>query len=313
MLLSIVIPAYNEADNIQSIIKKILSVIKDNAQIKRFQLLIVDDHSSDKTFDIVEQIGDERIVCLRLNRRYGSHTAIRAGLRGATGDAAICLSADGQDDPHCLADMLKKWEGGASIVWALRKNRNSEPWFIQKPAVIFYKILSWINHDNTNTIDLSRADFYLIDRKVIDAINSCPEKNTSLFGLIAWLGFKQEYVVYDRKRRLVGKSKWDFRKRLKLALDWIAAFSGLPLKLISIVGIMITSFGFLGLLVIIFSAIIHRPLEPWVVTVVLVLILNGIQMLMMGILGEYLWRNIEESRNRPLYFIEKQSNLPRNA
>jgi dolichol-phosphate mannosyltransferase len=226
-------------------------------------------------------------------------------MKEASGDAALFISADGQEDPRCLKAMLDKWSGGAKVVWALRKNRDDEPWHIRVSARIFYKIQEWFNRDEYNKVDLYRADFYLLDKVVVDAVNSCPEKNTSIFGLISWLGFNQECVEYERCRRKYGKSKWTFRSRLNLAMDWIIAFSGLPLRIISITGIAVASLGLIYAAFIIINGLSGRLVQGWASTMAAILVLGGIQMMMIGVIGEYLWRNIEESRNRPLYFIEQ--------
>lgn len=306
MKLSIVIPAYNEEKNIKIIIKEILDILINIPNIKTVQVIIVDDHSSDKTFDTVSLMNDPRITCLRLSKRHGSHTALRAGIKQVTGDAVLCISADGQDDPNVLNDMIKKWTSGTHIIWALCKKRK-DPLFIKWSAYLFYKMLKWLTHSNNARIDLSRADFYLLDRKVADAVNQCPERNTSLFGLINWLGFKQDYVEYIRRKRFSGKSKWNFRSRLYLSKDWIIAFSGLPLIIMSVIGVFVSVVGFLYAMFIAVYAILGNPIQGWASIMIVILILGGLQMTMLGIIGEYLWRNFNESRRRPLYFIEKDT------
>ncbi len=305
-MLSVIIPAFNESDNIKSTIKETQDTIEKKCLSKEFEIIIIDDHSEDNTFDIVESFNDTRIICIRLSRQSGSHIAVRAGIAHAKGDGVLCISADGQDDPNVLEEMLKKWQAGAHIVWALRKSRK-EAFFIKWPALIFYKTLELLTNTNKSEIDLSRADFYLLDKKVVDAINHCPERNTSLFGLSNWLGFRQDYVEFERRKRKFGKSKWDFRKRLHLAKDWIIAFSGLPLKLMTIVGILVSIIGFFYAIDRIISAIRGNTVPGWASIMVVILILGGFQMTMFGIVGEYLWRNLEESRRRPLYFIEKST------
>jgi glycosyltransferase involved in cell wall biosynthesis len=309
--LSIVIPAYNEENNINIIIKEIFDIVIKIFHIETVQVIVVDDHSSDKTFDAVSLLNDPRITCLRLSKRHGSHTALRAGIQQVTGDAVLCISADGQDDPNALNDMIIKWTSGTHIVWALRKQRK-DPLFIKWSAYFFYKMLKWLTHSNNARIDLSRADFYLLDRKVANAINQCPERSTSLFGLINWLGFQQDYVEYTRRKRHSGKSKWNFRSRLYLSKDWIIAFSGLPLIIMSAIGVFVSVVGFLYAMFIAVYAILGNPVQGWASLMIVILILGGLQMTMLGIVGEYLWRNFNESRRRPLYFIEKHSQKERD-
>ena len=307
MNLSVVIPAYNEADNIKATVEELLKVIGRISDIGDVKVVVVDDHSSDNTYDIVRNMKDPRVMCLRLSRRSGSHAALRAGFIESNSDFVMCLSADGQDDPNCLKQMLLKLRSGCNVVWALRKNRNKESLILQLFAKTFYKTLLKLTGSDQSGIDLSRADFYMLDRSVLEAIKSCTERNTSLFGLISWLGFKQEFVEYERRERNSGLSKWSFRSRFRLARDWIVAFSGLPLKLMSLVGFFVALSGFLYALYVIFNAFSGNPIDGWSSIMVAVLILGGIQMIMLGVVGEYLWRNLDESRERPLYFIEKKT------
>jgi len=312
MKLSIIIPAHNEEENIKITIEELIAIINPISIVNEIKIHIVDDHSSDKTYELVDQMNDPRIQCYRLSQRCGSHTALRAGLKQSKGDAALCISADGQDDPSCLSEMLGKWSTGTNVVWALHKRRSEESWLVQKTTRLFYTVLSWLSNTESRKIDLSRANFFLLDKAVINAVNSCQERHTSLFGLIEWLGFKQDFVEYERKDRRFGKSKWSFRNRFRLAKDWIVAFSGLPLKIITIVGFFTALSGFLYSLYIIFNAFSGNPAPGWSSIMVVVSVLAGVQMMMLGIIGEYLWRNIDESRKRPLYFVEKKTTKKNN-
>jgi len=306
MNISIVVPAYNESRNIKTTISELFDVSSKIVDVKKVEIIVVDDHSSDNTYDTVVNMNDPRVSCIMLSRRSGSHTALRAGMREAGGDAVLCISADGQDNPLCLKDMLRSWRSGAKIVWALRKDRKNEPWYIRRPAEYFYKLLLWLSNEIDNKIDLSRADFFLLDRMVVDAINACPERNTSLFGLIVWLGFSQDSVEYERRARLSGSSKWNFRSRFRLAKDWIIGFAGVPLKIASLTGIVMSLVGGLGAIYIIIDKLFFSNIiVGWASIVIVTLILGGIQLIILGIMGEYLWRDLDESRKRPLFFIEK--------
>jgi glycosyltransferase involved in cell wall biosynthesis len=303
MFLSVVIPAYNEAPNIPRITRELENNIREIAGISGYEIIICDDHSTDGTFEAVKKLNKPEIKSIRLSRRSGSHAAIRAGLTVARGDAVLCISADGQDDPSVLPKMIEKIRQGKNIVWGVRKSRN-EPFLNKQFALLFYKLLSMFVA-NENRIDLANADFYLLDRKVVNAINMCPERNTSLFGLIAWIGFDQDEVIYERRERMSGQSKWSFNSKLRLALDWIMAFSGLPLKLISLMGIGFAGLGFAYAVFIIIYTLLGYATPGWAETAVLILVIGGIQMTMIGVIGEYLWRTLDESRSRPLFFIEK--------
>ncbi|GAF90508.1 unnamed protein product, partial [marine sediment metagenome] len=162
MKLSFAIPAFNERDNIGETIHEILAITGGIDYIKETQIIVVDDHSSDDTFEIIKNEKDPRIEYLRLSRRSGSHTALRAGIFESRGDAVICMSADGQDNPACIKEMLAKWREGSKVVWALRRKREKEPWYVSKPAGIFYKLLFLLGNAERSHVDLSRADFYLL-------------------------------------------------------------------------------------------------------------------------------------------------------
>ncbi|MBU0484854.1 MAG: glycosyltransferase family 2 protein [Proteobacteria bacterium] len=309
MKLSIVIPAYNEADNIGETIKELTKIIHDlDDPPASYEIIVVDDSSSDQTFEAIQALDNTNVRIIRLSRRSGSHIALRAGLDAAHGNAAICLAADGQDNPQALNAMISQWKAGHDIVWGLRKNRQNEPLLNNLFANLFYRLLSWFGETSSPDIDLSRADFYLLDRKVVNAIKSCQERNTSLFGLIVWLGFSQTFVEYDRRERRAGTTKWNFKGRLQLAKDWILAFSGLPLKLMTVVGFCIAGIGFIyAVFVIVNSVIFGSPLQGWASVMTAILLLGGGQIMMLGIIGEYLWRTLDESRDRPTYFIEKDT------
>lgn len=306
MFLSIIIPAYNESENIKATLQELKTALSNLVLIDDYKIIVVDDHSDDGTYDCVLAMQEARVQCLRLSRRSGSHVALRAGLSSAQGDAALCMAADGQDDPRVFSLMLEKWVQGVHVVWALRRVRRESFW-VQAFAGLFYWTLNKLNGSPSSTIDLSRADFFLLDRNVTRAIMDCQERNTSLFGLMAWLGFKQDAVIYDRRERRKGISGWNFRTRFRLAVDWIVAFSGVPLKLMTVIGILVAAAGFLYALFIIIHAFVGHPVEGWASTMVVILVLGGLQMMMLGVIGEYLWRNLDETRKRPLYFIERQT------
>jgi dolichol-phosphate mannosyltransferase len=304
MKLSIVIPAFNEADNIQTTLEEVLNQISSIEAIATYEIIIVDDHSSDNTFTIIKGLNKKNIRSIRLSRRSGSHIAIKAGLDIAHGDAVLCISADGQDNPSAIPAMIAQWLEGIDIVWALRKNRNKEPLLIKLFAKTFYALLKKFGEISTE-IDLSRADFYLLDKKVVDAIKSCGERNTSLFGLIVWLGFSQNSIEYERRERRSGQSKWNFKSRMLLAKNWIIAFSGLPLKFMTYTGFFVAIIGFCYALFIIMRNLLYgSPISGWPSVFTAILILGGGQFVMLGLIGEYLWRTLDESRDRPNYFVE---------
>lgn len=309
MNISVVVAAYNESKNIQATVKEALLVLNKISGIDKIEVIVVDDHSCDSTFESVEALNESRVKCIRLSRRSGSHIALRAGIKESSGDVVLCISADGQDDPGCVGDMLLKIKDGANIVWALRRNRDNEPWHIKKPAQLFYKILTWFGGIEKNSVDISRANFFLLDRIVVNAINECPERNTSLFGLIVWLGFKQDWVEYQRRIRRFGRSKWNLTSQLRLAKNWIIGFSSIPLTLIFAIGVFVIILGFLySIFMIINDTIFKTVRQEYSMVILVVLFISGIQMIMLGVVGQYIWNNSEDARRRPLFFIEKRSN-----
>ena len=308
MKLTVLIPALNEEDNIEETIRETTSIIKEIREIESYNIIVVDDHSADSTFKTVADLKEENVVCLRLSRRGGSHTALRTGLSQVSSDAALCISADGQDDLSCLKEMILKWKCGAKIVWALRRKRTNEPFTYKILAKLFYIILGRITDNKVSGIDQSRADFFLLDKLVINAVNRCGENITSLFGLLIWLGFEQDYVEYERRVRRHGKSKWGITGSFRMVKMWIIAFSGVPLKIMLPFGFIVSVSGLFFAVRIIYN-VFFGPSVPvgWSSIMVAILVIGGIQMMMLGLLGEYLWRNLEESRRRPVFFIEKRS------
>ena len=309
MKISVVIPAYNEASNIKRTVEEVCSELASINSVDSYEIIVVDDHSTDDTFDKVASLNNKDIKCIRLSRKSGSHTAIRAGFAKASGDAAFFISADGQENPKAFSTMISKLQGGSTVVWGLRKERK-EPLITKLFALLFYKTIYLLTSSGDSHIDMSRADFFLLDRKVIDTLIDCAETNTSIFGLIRWLGFSQDFVEYERQSRSKGKTKWSYSMRLRLATDWIIAFSTVPLKLTywiglatSFISIILAAYLFMGIL---FS---DKPLEIWPSILILILFVCGIQLITIGILGEYLLRTLSETRRRPLYIIEDSANL----
>jgi polyisoprenyl-phosphate glycosyltransferase len=302
--LSVVIPSYNESENIESTVAEVISRIR--GHVEEYEVIVIDDHSADETFERLLAMKGVTMRCLRLSRRSGSHVALRVGLAAATGDVALCISADGQDDPSVVGHMLERWRSGAHIVWALRRDRNEEPLHIRLLARVFYRLLRYFNQPANRDLDLSRADFYLLDRRVVDAVGSCGERITSLFGLIAWMGFRQESVDYVRRLRRSGNSKWNFSSRMALALDWIVAFSWLPLRFSIMLGLTLAAVGALYALFVVINAILGRPVEGWSSVIMAVLILSGVQLVMLGAIGEYVGRGLDEARKRPIAFVERE-------
>ncbi len=228
-MLSVIIPCYNEEANIKAMLDELLSVIKRTSVLDSYEIIVVDDHSSDNTFEAIKNMKSAGVSCIRLKERMGSHIAIRAGLKEARGEAALFLPADGQENPEVLAAMIKKWQNGARVVWALSRTRSYKKWHIRKSAELFYKLLKWSGATRDATVDISRVTFFLLDRSVVDIVNRCSAPKTPLHGLVICAGSGQSWVEYERRPRRSGKSKWNFLSLLGLAKDWIIEFSDFPI------------------------------------------------------------------------------------
>jgi dolichol-phosphate mannosyltransferase len=302
-VLSVVTPAYNEAQNLPLLYERLSRVLGD-LQVA-WEWIVVDDHSGDGSYDAVASIAqrDHRVRAVRLARNSGSHTAITCGLHQAGGDCAVVLAADLQDPPETLPVLLDQWRAGAQIVWAVRAQREGETASTVGFARLYYLIMRRLV--GIQDMPATGADFFLLDRRVLDAFRQFHESNVSILALLTWMGFRQVTIAYDKQARLHGRSGWSLRKKLKLVVDSVTSFSFLPVRLMSLVGFIVAVVGFLYAGVVTVNALAGRPPQGWASLMVVVLVVGGIQMVMMGVLGEYLWRALDESRGRPRYIIER--------
>jgi dolichol-phosphate mannosyltransferase len=305
LLVSIITPAFNEADNIIPLYEQLADTLKKSDY--DWEWIIVDDHSSDDTYLIVEKLVEQesQIRTFRFSRNYGSHMALRCGFEKAKGDCAICMAADLQDPPSVIPDLIEKWESGTQVVWASRGKRIGE----SKLTVLLSRIYLGLmrNFVGLKNLPTSGADFFLLDRKVIDSVNNFSEKNTSILSLITWMGFRQDVITYDKQARLHGKSGWDFEKKFKMAIDSLTSFSFKPIRAMTIVGFVLSFLSFIYLIVVIINGFRGVAPQGWPSLMVAILFIGGLQIMMIGILGEYIWRSLDESRRRPKYTIETSS------
>ena len=303
--ISLVTPAFNEADNLPILYARVSAAMV--AAGLTWEWIIVDDHSTDATFAALCVLGghDHRVRGIRLARNAGSHAAILCGLAEAQGEAAIILAGDGQDPPEEIPRLIMAWSRGASIVWAEKRNQTRRSWHAELASRTFHSVLRWMS--GLENMTRNGSDFFLISRRVIDTVNALGERNTNVMALLAWTGFDQTVLTYDKEERQSGQSGWTFRKKVRLFLDSIYGFGMRPLRAISMLGFLIAFFGFLYAGVVILNAILGHPTEGWSSLMVVVLVLGGAQMITLGILGEYVWRALDESRGRPRYIIERRS------
>lgn len=308
---SIVVPAYNEAQNLPELYKRLQQVM--SALPVDWEWIVVDDHSRDDTFAVLSSMARAapRVRALRLARNYGSHAAITCGLHQARGDCAIILAADLQDPPEVIPQLIAKWREGTQVVWAARGRREGETLSTIGLSRLYYYIMRRVV--GMSDMPATGADFLLLDRRVIDAFRQFNESNVSIMALITWMGFQQTTVAYDKQPRLHGRSGWSLEKKLKLALDSVTSFTYQPIRLMSYVGAAVALMGFLYAVLAGVLALRGRTPQGWSSLMVVILVIGGIQMLMMGVLGEYLWRALDEARRRPRYLIEASSDALRTG
>jgi dolichol-phosphate mannosyltransferase len=271
-----------------------------------FEFVFVDDGSADNSFEILQELlsKDQRVRIVKLSRNFGSNPAVIAGLTAASGDAVAAVAADLQDSPELIHDMLAHWRDGAKVVLAVREGRQ-DPGLSNLLSSVFYKLF---RRFAIASMPPGGFDFFLLDRQVCDLIRGFGETNTYIMGLILWLGFKPVELPYHRAPRPVryGRSMWSFTKRLKYFIDSFVAFSYFPIRIASVLGLVLSFLGLIYALVVIFLRVIrgYQP-EGWTSLMVVVLVVSGVQLFIMGILGEYLWRTLDVARHRPQFVVEQ--------
>lgn len=307
--ISIVIPMYYEeevANECYTRIKKVLSSISNYT----YEIIFINDGSKDKTLQILEEISsnDKNVKVISFSRNFGHQAAVTAGIKYVTGDVVLIIDADLQDPPELIPEMLKLWEQGNEVIYGKRKSREGESKFKLLTAKMFYKTLNALSDVE---IPKDTGDFRLVDRKVIDVVNSMPEHNKFLRGLFSWVGFKQIPFEYERKERFAGKTKYPLKKMLKLASDGIISFSTKPLKLVGGLGIVSIV---LSLAILIYSLVSYifslNNLTPgWTSIMVAITLFSGVQLLSIWIIAEYIARIYDETKNRPQYIVDKKINV----
>jgi dolichol-phosphate mannosyltransferase len=301
-LLSVVTPAFNEAKNLPIFYERLCEAMQGVEM--NWEWLVIDDHSRDQSFAIVADLArrDPRVRGVRFARNFGAHVALTCGLHHARGDCVTALAADLQDPPETIPELLAQWRQGIQIVWAARIRREGE----SAATIGFSRLYYWLmrNMVGVKEMPASGADFFLLDRKVVEAFNRFGEANVSVFVLLTWMGFRQSTISYVKQARLYGQSGWSLKKKLKLLVDSVASFSYVPIRFMSYFGFVVGLSGFVYAAVVMFNALHGHPVEGWSSLIVVVSVIGGVQMVMMGVLGEYLWRALDEARRRPRYIIE---------
>ena len=307
--ISVIIPMYYEEEVAEECYKRMTFVLQ-NIENYDYEIICINDGSKDKTLTILENLAikDKRLKVLSFSRNFGHQCAVTAGLKFVTGDVIVIIDADLQDPPELIPEMLKLWEAGNDVIYGKRKTRDGESVFKLFTAKMFYKTLNALSDVE---IPKDTGDFRLVDRKVVDVINSLPEHNKFLRGLFSWVGYKQIPFQYERKERFAGKTKYPLKKMLKLASDGIISFSTKPLKIVGGLGILSIVISFILLIYALISYIfkLNNLSAGWTSLMLGITFFAGVQLLSLWIMSEYIARIYDESKNRPQYIIEKKINI----
>lgn len=305
MLLSLIVPCYNEELVLQATYERLIKVCQGMPEFD-YEILFVDDGSQDHTQDVLTmiQLGDPYVRVLRLSRNFGHQIAVTAGLEEASGDAVVIIDADLQDPPEIIPEMIHRWREGNHVVYGTRSEREGEGKFKLWTAKLFYRI---INRLSDTKIPVDAGDFRLLDRRVVDVLKAMPERARFLRGMVSWAGFRQTSVSYQRAPRHAGESKYPLAKMIHFALDGIISFSLVPLKLAIWTGFLSIWIAVAGIIVAVVDRFLEKNLtRGWASLFVAVLFMGGIQLVSLGIIGEYLGRIYTEVKRRPLYLVEER-------
>ncbi len=305
-LISFVIPVYQNKGSLKPTHKKISELFEQFLNQYNCEFVFVNDGSSDGSIQELYELADldKSVKIISFSRNFGQLPAIAAGMKYANGDAGIIMSADMQDPPELIAEMITKWENGSEVVICNRKERDDD-WIAETTSKIFYSIMKKL----IKNMPEGGFDFIFLSRKAMDQYNKIDERNRFLQGDILWLGFAISFIPYQRVKRVDGKSQWTISKKVKYFIDGILNTSYLLIRAMSLTGLFVSILGFIFSIVVIYSRIKHQtPFPGYAPIVILLLIMGGFIMIMLGIIGEYIWRIYDETRKRPYYIIDKTIN-----
>lgn len=305
--ISILIPAYNEHEVLDALYTRLKKLADDNRHYE-FEFFFVNDGSRDDTLDIIKGYADRdrHIAFINLSRNFGKEIAMIAGLDHVTGDATVIIDADLQDPPELIPKMIKYWEQGYDDVYAKRNVREGETWFKLFSAKSFYWLMNKLTKSQLITIPSNTGDFRLLDRRCVDALKEMRETERYTKGMYSWVGFRKKEITYDRDPRAAGIAKQNYHKLFNLAFDGITSFSTTPLRVASFLGIIISLIAFVFILILIIKTLIFSdPVAGYPSMMAVILFLGGVQLLSIGVIGEYVGRIFMEVKKRPLYFVEE--------
>ena len=303
-LVTILVPAYNEQEVLNMLYERLKKIMDENSNYD-FEILFVNDGSKDNSLKIMQELRqkDKRVCYLNLSRNFGKETGMIAGLDYSKGDAVIIIDADLQDPPELIPAMLKYWEEGYDDVYAKRRSRKGETWVKKFTSTMYYKVLQGFTKIQ---IQKDTGDFRLLDRRCVEALKSMRESQRYTKGMFSWIGYNKKEILYDRDPRAAGQTKWNYKKLVDLSIDGITSFTTSPLRWSAILGIIVSIIGFIYMLYIIIKTLVYGVEVPgYASTMVIILFLGGVQLIFLGVIGEYLGRAFYETKGRPLYFIER--------
>lgn len=303
-IITILVPCYNEENNINLLYNRLKNLIK-SLPCYEFQILLINDGSKDKTLDRMQELheSDQRVSYLSLSRNFGKENAMLAGLDYASGDAVILMDADLQDPPELIPQMIAEWEKGYDDVYARRRSRAGETWLKKTTAHLYYRLLRKFADID---IPVDVGDFRLLDRQAVDALCTLRERQRYTKGLFSWIGYNKKELLFDRDPRAAGNSKMNFLKLFGLAVDGITSFSVAPLRLASVLGLVISTVAFLYLLFVIIKTLLFGdPVAGYPSMISIILFMGGIQLIVLGIIGEYVGRIFYEAKGRPDYLVSE--------
>lgn len=301
-LISILIPCYNEAQSLPILIPK-LEDVANNIKQYDWEFLCVNDGSKDNTLEVLRELRKEynRVNYIDLSRNYGKENAMLAGFDYVKGDCMVIMDADLQHPPHVIIQMLEKWEEGNDDVYASRLSRGKESWLRKKLSLLYYRILQ---RSTRLEVLPNVGDFRLLDRRCINALKQMRENNRYTKGMYCYIGFRKTYVTFETEDRIAGESSMNYKTLINLAIEGILSYTTLPLRIATVIGVLTSLFAFIYMLVVFIKTLLYGdPVQGYPTIMIVILFLGGIQLLALGILGEYIGRIFTETKNRPVYFV----------
>jgi len=301
-ILSVIIPCYNEQEVLPELNRRLASAL---AKVGDYEIIFINDGSKDSTLQLLKEYSfqDSRIKVINFSRNFGHQIAITAGIDFASGDAVVVMDADLQDPPEFIPELVKKWHEGYDVVYAVREKREGEALFKKATAAGFYRLIRKLTNVD---IPVDTGDFRLMSRRAVNQLKLLREKNRFVRGLVSWIGFRQTGITYERDKRFAGETKYPLKKMVKFAFDGITSFSFIPLQLATYLGFTVSLLSFFyAAYAVLVKVILGTPIEGWTSLMVALMFLGGVQLIMMGLIGEYIGRIYEEVKGRPLYLVEE--------